>query len=59
MSETPPVIWQVRAEQADTWREIRLEALLGDLIALGFTCDTSIVLSTPLEGKLLLPPQDA
>ena len=36
-----------------------LEALLGDLIALGFTCDTSIVLSTPLEGKLLLPPQDA
>ena len=27
MSETPPVIWQVRAEQADTWREIRLEAL--------------------------------
>lgn len=33
-----------------------LEALLGELIALGFTCDTSIVLSTPLEGKLLLPP---
>ncbi|WP_156965380.1 hypothetical protein [Paracoccus sphaerophysae] len=27
MSETPPVIWQVRAVQADTWREIRLEAL--------------------------------
>jgi len=32
-----------------------LENLLGELIALGFTCDTSIVLSTPLEGKLLLP----
>lgn len=34
-----------------------LEELLGELIDLGFTCDTSIVLSTPLEGKLLLPPQ--
>ena len=34
-----------------------LEVLLGELIDLGFTCDTSIVLSTPLEGKLLLPPQ--
>lgn len=33
-----------------------LETLLGELIDLGFTCDTSIVLSTPLEGKLLLPP---
>ncbi|WP_027461310.1 Lrp/AsnC family transcriptional regulator [Deinococcus murrayi] len=32
-----------------------LEALLSELIALGFTCDTSIVLSTPLEGKVLLP----
>lgn len=34
-----------------------LEALLSELIAMGFTCDTSIVLSTPLEGKTLLPPQ--
>ena len=34
-----------------------LEVLLSELIDLGFTCDTSIVLSTPLEGKLLLPPQ--
>lgn len=34
-----------------------LETLLGDLIQMGFTCDTSIVLSTPLEGKLLLPPK--
>jgi Lrp/AsnC family leucine-responsive transcriptional regulator len=32
-----------------------LETLLGELIGMGFTCDTSIVLSTPLEGKLLLP----
>lgn len=35
-----------------------LETLLGELIELGFTCDTSIVLSTPLEGKLLLPPRE-
>ncbi|ABF45287.1 MULTISPECIES: Lrp/AsnC family transcriptional regulator [Deinococcus] len=34
-----------------------LEALLGELIQMGFTCDTSIVLSTPLEGKTLLPPK--
>ncbi|ACO45778.1 AsnC family transcriptional regulator [Deinococcus malanensis] len=34
-----------------------LEGLLGELIQMGFTCDTSIVLSTPLEGKLLLPPR--
>ena len=33
-----------------------LEALLGELIGMGFTCATSIVLSTPLEGKVLLPP---
>lgn len=33
-----------------------LEGLLGELIAMGFTCATSIVLSTPLEGKVLLPP---
>ena len=33
-----------------------LEVLLGDLIGMGFTCETSIVLSTPLEGKLMLPP---
>jgi Lrp/AsnC family transcriptional regulator, leucine-responsive regulatory protein len=33
-----------------------LENLLGELIAMGFTCETSIVLSTPLEGKLMLPP---
>ncbi|MFC4455993.1 Lrp/AsnC family transcriptional regulator [Deinococcus sonorensis] len=33
-----------------------LEGLLGELIQMGFTCDTSIVLSTPLEGKLMLPP---
>ena len=33
-----------------------LETLLGDLIGMGFTCETSIVLSTPLEGKLMLPP---
>ncbi|WP_425147137.1 Lrp/AsnC family transcriptional regulator [Deinococcus sp.] len=35
-----------------------LELLLADLIGMGFTCDTSIVLSTPLESKLLLPPPD-
>lgn len=34
-----------------------LESMLTDLIQMGFTCDTSIVLSTPLEGKLLLPPK--
>lgn len=28
-----------------------LEKLLGELIALGFTCSTSIVLSSPLSGK--------
>ena len=33
-----------------------LETMLGELIQMGFTCDTSIVLSTPLEGKLMLPP---
>jgi Lrp/AsnC family transcriptional regulator, leucine-responsive regulatory protein len=32
-----------------------LEHLLGELIEMGFTCDTSIVLSTPLDGKLLQP----
>lgn len=31
-----------------------LEDLLGELIALGFTCDTSIVLSSPLQAKTLL-----
>ena len=35
-----------------------LETLLAQLIGLGFTCQTSIVLSTPLEGKLLLPPSE-
>ncbi len=30
-----------------------LEQLLGELIELGFTCDTSIVLSSPLAGKAL------
>ncbi|GAA0517545.1 MULTISPECIES: Lrp/AsnC family transcriptional regulator [Deinococcus] len=34
-----------------------LENMLTELINMGFTCDTSIVLSTPLEGKLLLPPR--
>ncbi|THF71354.1 Lrp/AsnC family transcriptional regulator [Deinococcus sp. Arct2-2] len=34
-----------------------LETMLGELIQMGFTCDTSIVLSTPLEGKLMLPPK--
>lgn len=34
-----------------------LEELLGDLIQMGFTCDTSIVLSTPLEGKRLTLPK--
>lgn len=33
-----------------------LETMLGELIQMGFTCDTSIILSTPLEGKLMLPP---
>lgn len=32
-----------------------LETMLSDLIHMGFTCDTSIVLSTPLEGKLMIP----
>ncbi len=31
--------------------------MLGDLIQMGFTCDTSIVLSTPLEGKRLTLPK--
>lgn len=35
-----------------------LEVVLAELIAMGFTCSTSIVLSTPLGGKLLLPPRD-
>lgn len=30
-----------------------LDAMLGELIDLGFTCSTSIVLSTPLEGKIV------
>ncbi|WP_043817287.1 Lrp/AsnC family transcriptional regulator [Deinococcus maricopensis] len=34
-----------------------LEDLLGELIHLGFTCSTSIVLSTPLATKMLLPPR--
>lgn len=34
-----------------------LENMLSELINMGFTCDTSIVLSTPLEGKLMLPPK--
>lgn len=34
-----------------------LEDLLGELIGLGFTCSTSIVLSTPLASKLVLPPK--
>jgi len=33
-----------------------LEAMLAELIQMGFTCSTSIVLSTPLQGKMLLPP---
>ena len=32
-----------------------LEYLLGELIEMGFTCDTSIVLSSPLDGKILTP----
>ena len=32
-----------------------LEALLGELIEMGFTCDTSIVLSSPLDSKKLTP----
>lgn len=36
-----------------------LEDLLAELIGMGFTCSTSIVLSTPLAGKLLLPPRGA
>lgn len=35
---------------------VALEELLGELIDLGFTCDTSIVLSSPLPGKPLGPP---
>ncbi|AFZ69077.1 Lrp/AsnC family transcriptional regulator [Deinococcus peraridilitoris] len=35
-----------------------LDALLGELIQMGFTCSTSIVLSTPLHGKKLLPPRE-
>ncbi len=34
-----------------------LEEVLAELIAMGFTCSTSIVLSTPLGGKLMLPPK--
>ena len=34
-----------------------LELLLGELIQMGFTCDTSIVLSTPLDGKRLTLPR--
>lgn len=30
-----------------------LDTMLGELIDMGFTCSTSIVLSTPLEGKVL------
>ena len=33
-----------------------LEGLLAELIGMGFTCSTSIVLSTPLAGKPVLPP---
>lgn len=33
-----------------------LEELLAELIGMGFTCSTSIVLSTPLAGKPVLPP---
>ncbi|MBB6098456.1 Lrp/AsnC family leucine-responsive transcriptional regulator [Deinobacterium chartae] len=32
-----------------------LETILGELIQMGFTCSTSIVLSTPLSGKMLIP----
>ena len=32
-----------------------LESLLSELITMGFTCSTSIILSTPLDGKMLLP----
>lgn len=32
-----------------------LEDMLGELINMGFTCDTSIVLSTPIEGKQIAP----
>lgn len=32
-----------------------LEDMLGELIDMGFTCDTSIVLSTPVEGKHISP----
>lgn len=34
-----------------------LETMLAELIGMGFTCSTSIVLSTPLPGKMLLPPK--
>lgn len=34
-----------------------LEDLLAELIEMGFTCSTSIVLSTSLAGKLILPPR--
>lgn len=30
-----------------------LETLLGELIDMGFTCDTAIVLSSPIDGKRL------
>lgn len=33
-----------------------LENMLAELIQMGFTCDTSIVLSTALEGKVMVPP---
>ncbi len=36
-----------------------LEAVLGELIQMGFTSSTSIVLSTPLEGKHLTAPAPA
>ena len=47
------------------WGKFTLLAIIGVpsiglmlwvMIAMGFTCETSIVLSTPLEGKLMLPP---
>ncbi|WP_027482176.1 Lrp/AsnC family transcriptional regulator [Deinococcus pimensis] len=37
---------------------VALEAMLAELISMGFTCSTSIVLSTPLEGKMVLPPAE-
>jgi Lrp/AsnC family transcriptional regulator, leucine-responsive regulatory protein len=35
-----------------------LEGLLSELISMGFTCDTSVVLSSPVESKALVPIQN-